>query len=198
MSHRVIAGFAKGRRLKPVPGDSTRPIMDRVKEALFSILGADVLDTVWLDLFAGTGAVGIEALSRGAAFVQFIDLERDATDTIKANLAATKMTEKAKVRRADALALLRLQPDKPYDYIYIAPPQWKELWKQALMALESNPEWIPPGTSVIVQIAPSEEAEITLRHLELEDRRKYGNTVLLFYVAVKPSEDTEQAGELDT
>ena len=69
MSHRVIAGSAKGRRLKMVPGNSTRPIMDRVKEALFSILSGDVPSAHVLDLFAGTGAVGIEALSRGAEYV---------------------------------------------------------------------------------------------------------------------------------
>ena len=76
MSHRVIAGFAKGRKLKLVPGDSTRPIMDRVKEALFSIIGQSILDTQFLDLFGGTGSVGIEALSRGAAHVTFVERDR--------------------------------------------------------------------------------------------------------------------------
>ena len=78
MSLRVISGTAKGRKLKDVPGDTTRPVTDMVKEALFNILAGDVLDSAWWDLFAGTGAIGIEALSRGAAFVRFSDLNRAA------------------------------------------------------------------------------------------------------------------------
>lgn len=73
MPIRVIAGAAKGRRLKMVPGDTTRPVMDRVKEALFNILGRGIVGSSFLDLFAGTGSVGIEALSRGAGRVVFID-----------------------------------------------------------------------------------------------------------------------------
>ena len=76
MSLRVIAGKAKGRKLSSVPGDTTRPITDRVKEALFNIIAGDVLDSNWWDLFAGTGAVGIEALSRGAASARFSDAKR--------------------------------------------------------------------------------------------------------------------------
>jgi 16S rRNA (guanine(966)-N(2))-methyltransferase RsmD len=82
----VIAGTAKGRKLKMVPGDSTRPIMDRAKEALFNILGARVRGCSFLDLFAGTGSVGIEALSRGAERVLFVDNNRLAIRTIRENL----------------------------------------------------------------------------------------------------------------
>ena len=83
MSLRVISGSAKGRILKSVPGDATRPITDRVKESLFNIISADAMDSNWWDVFAGTGAVGIEALSRGAAFCRFTDLSRAPIDTIK-------------------------------------------------------------------------------------------------------------------
>lgn len=86
MPIRVIGGIAKGRKLKPVPGGGTRPIMDRVKEALFSILGERVVEANFLDLYAGTGSVGIEALSRGAAHVTFVDNAKLAIQTIKANL----------------------------------------------------------------------------------------------------------------
>src|SRR5512142_3045504 len=88
---RVIAGSAKGRKLKSVPGDTTRPITDRVKEALFNIIGGDVIDSRWWDLFAGTGAVGIEALSRGAAYARFTDLNRAPVETVKSNLALCKL-----------------------------------------------------------------------------------------------------------
>src|SRR5512144_787278 len=128
LSLRVIAGSAKGRRLKSVPGDTTRPITDRVKEALFNIIGGDVLDSRWWDLFAGTGAVGIEALSRGAAFARFTDLNRAPIDTIKSNLATAGLNGRADVRRGDAFALLAAAPDDAFHYVYIAPPQFQEMW----------------------------------------------------------------------
>ena len=101
---RIIAGKARGMRLQDVPGDITRPITDRVKEALFNILGNDILDSSLLDLFGGTGSVGIEALSRGAEFVRFIDLNRAAIQVIRANLEHTHLAEHAQVVQSDAFA----------------------------------------------------------------------------------------------
>ncbi|MHB8933930.1 MAG: RsmD family RNA methyltransferase, partial [Bellilinea sp.] len=88
---RIIAGTARGTRLTAVPGDITRPITDRVKEALFNIVGADIIGASWLDLFAGTGSVGLEALSRGANYVRLNDLHRQAITTIKTNLTLTRL-----------------------------------------------------------------------------------------------------------
>lgn len=193
MSHRVIAGTAKGRRLKLVPGDTTRPIMDRAKEALFNILGLDIRDTIMLDLFAGTGSVGIEALSRGAAHVVFIDLDKAAIKTIYDNLKSTRLIDRATVRRMDAFTLLGGRPDRPYDYIYVAPPQYEGRWRQTLEALDKNPVWIPPGTMVIVQIDPKEAEVIALPHLELIDERRYGKTMLWFLMARDPADDTDDA-----
>lgn len=195
MPIRVIAGSAKGRRLKMVPGDSTRPIMDRVKEALFSILGRSIVDAAILDLFAGTGSVGIEALSRGAAHVTFVDLDRRAIETVRENLAATRFTDRATVRRADALALVKGKPDRQYDLIYIAPPQYKQLWVETMTALDASQAWLPDGTRVIVQIDPSERQDITLTRLTLTDERKYGKTLLLFYVADTTSDEDAQAAD---
>lgn len=195
MSIRVIAGTAKGRKLKLVPGDTTRPIMDRVKESLFNIIGRDILDATFLDLFAGTGSVGIEALSRGAKQVYFIDLERKAIQTIQDNLTLTRFTEQAVVRRSDALTLLQQPPPAKFDFIYIAPPQYKNLWLTALQTLDTNaPAWISEETQVIVQIDPSEVAEVSLRHLESDDQRRYGNTLLWFFMAREPqtSEDINE------
>ena len=180
MSIRVIAGSAKGRRLKLVPGESTRPIMDRVKEALFSIIGRDILDSTFLDLFAGTGSVAIEALSRGAARAVMIDNERRAIQTIKQNLAITGLSEKAVVRQADAFAYLQQPPDQVYNYIYIAPPQYKNLWVKALTSLDEHPAWMSDQTEVIVQIDPAEHQPIALKHWEVADERRYGNTLLVF------------------
>ncbi len=181
MSLRVISGSAKGRKLKSVPGDTTRPVTDRVKESLFNILGADVADSQWWDMFGGTGAVGIEALSRDAAFVRFTDLNRVPVDTIKANLAATGLASHAETRRADAFSLLVALPDKQFHYIYIAPPQYQELWSKALVALDENPNWLTEDGWAIVQISPKEYLDWQLRSLEEFDKRKYGTTLLIFY-----------------
>jgi 16S rRNA (guanine(966)-N(2))-methyltransferase RsmD len=181
MSLRVISGIAKGRKLKSVPGDTTRPITDRVKEALFNIIAGDVLDSTWWDLFAGTGAVGIEALSRGASFVRFTDLNREPVETIKFNLAHCKFSERAEVRRGDALAMLANTADRKFQNVYIAPPQYKEIWGQAVMALDKNPGWLTEDAWVIAQIHPREYRDLELNELEKFDERKYGSTLLVFY-----------------
>lgn len=181
MSLRVISGTAKGRKLKDVPGDTTRPVTDMVKEALFNILTGDVQDSVWWDLFGGTGAVGIEALSRGAAFVRFSELNRLPIETIKANLETTGFTSQAEIRRGDAFAMLSAPPDRVFDYVYIAPPQYKEMWSKALSLLDANPGWLSTETEAIAQIHPREYAELDLKNLLEFDQRKYGSTLLVFY-----------------
>jgi 16S rRNA (guanine966-N2)-methyltransferase len=181
MSSRVIAGQAKGRKLKSVPGNDTRPIMDRVKEALFSIIGPDIIDAHMLDLFAGTGAVGIEALSRGAEYVLFNEINRAAVRVIEDNLETTRLQAGAEIRSADAFELLKYPSETPFDYIYVAPPQYKGMWRKALETLDTTPAWIAPETSVIVQIDPKEQAAITLTHLRAYDERRYGNTLLWFF-----------------
>jgi len=92
---RVIAGKAKSRKLRSVPGDVVRPITDRVKESLFNILGDTIVDALFLDLFAGTGSVGIEALSRGARRAVFVERSRRAIETIKENLKITGLATQA-------------------------------------------------------------------------------------------------------
>lgn len=178
---RVIAGKARGIRLQDVPGDITRPITDMVKGALFNILGTETEGTAWLDLFGGTGSVGIEALSRGASFVRFVDLNRPAITTIRANLEKTRLAAGAEVVQSDAFTLLNRRPDRTFDFIFIAPPQYKDLWVQAMQALDANPGWLQPDTWVIVQIDPLEYQELSLTHLAEFEQRKYGNTLLVFY-----------------
>lgn len=181
MAIRVIAGTAKGKRLRMVPGDSTRPIMDRVKEALFSIIGSQIYDANFLDLFAGTGSVGIEAISRGAAHAMFSDLDRVAVKTIQENLSIAGFAENATVRRVDVLALLRQAPEYEFDFIYVAPPQYKGLWQKSLQALDENTAWMANDSVVIVQIDPAEKENISLQHLRPYDERRYGNTLLWFF-----------------
>ena len=177
---RVISGKAKGTRLKKVPGDSTRPIMDRVKENLFNLLG-DVSGERWLDLFAGTGQVGIEALSRGAAEVVFVDKVRPALRTIQANLQATKLTDQAVIVQMDAFAYLR-QIKRPFHLIYVAPPQYAGLWLDVLHMIDDNPSvYLTENGIAVVQIDPKEEETVILNQLHLFDSRRYGNTLLNFY-----------------
>jgi len=181
MSLRVISGRAKGRILKSVPGDITRPITDRVKESLFNIIGSDAIDSDWWDMFGGTGAVGIEALSRGAAFCRFTDSNRVPIETIKLNLTATRLVSRAEAKRADAFSLLASHPDRSFHYLYIAPPQYQEMWSQALTKLDSNLEWLEEDGWAIVQIHPKEYKPLDLNNLVEFDQRKYGSTLLIFF-----------------
>jgi 16S rRNA (guanine966-N2)-methyltransferase len=181
MSLRVISGTARGRKLKSVPGDTTRPVMDRVKEALFNILTDDVIDSNWWDLFGGTGAIGIEALSRGAAFVRFSDLNRAPVETIKENVGHCGFAKRAEVRKGDAFSMLSAQTDRKFEYIYIAPPQYHEMWVKALKLADENIGWLTDDGTVIVQIDPIEYQEIELKNLEETEQRKYGSTLIVFY-----------------
>lgn len=181
MPLRVISGKAKGRHLKDVPGDITRPVTDMVKQALFNILGSDVDESIWWDLFGGTGAIGIEALSRGASFVRFSELNRQPIETIKSNLETCGFSSQAEIRRGDAFAQLAAIPDRKFDYIYIAPPQYKEMWSRALLALDANISWLSDESWVMAQIHPREYTALILQNLEEIDQRKYGSTLLVFY-----------------
>lgn len=176
---RVIAGEAKGRALRAA-GAATRPITDRVKENLFNILGARVVGATVLDLFAGAGSVGIEALSRGARAATFVELDREALRAIRANLDATRLGDRARVVRLDAFRFIRHADAETFDLIYVAPPQYKGLWAETLHALDQHARLTARGI-VVAQIHPKEYQELALTNLELFDRRKYGSTLLCFY-----------------
>ncbi len=177
---RIISGSARGIRIESVPGDTTRPITDRVKEALFNIIGPDIVDSNFLDLFAGTGSVGIEALSRGAKKCLFLDLAPQAVITIKKNLERTHLAKNGFVRQMDAFHFLINPLEISFDYIYIAPPQYKGMWSKALELINSHPQLISEDGWVIVQIDPVEFSEFSFENLAEFDRRKYGSTLLLF------------------
>jgi 16S rRNA (guanine966-N2)-methyltransferase len=190
MSLRVIAGSARGMKLKPVPGDSTRPIMDRVKESLFNIIGEEIIDADFLDLFGGTGSVGIEALSRGANHSVFIELDKKALKTITDNLRHTKLKDRATVIHRNAYHVVEQPPERLYHYIYIAPPQYKDMWKHILEKIDNNVAWHHPESIVIVQIDPKEyDSDTELKHLDQYDQRKYGRTLLLFYEFIAHSDN---------
>lgn len=180
---RVIAGKAKGRKLTDVKGPGTRPITDRAKSALFSILSNDVQDAQFLDLFAGTGQVGIEALSRGAAHAVFVEHGSEAIRTIYTNLRLTRLEENAKVERVDVFRFLTGMP-MTFDYIYIAPPQYRQLWIKTLHQIDNMPAWLAEDSWAIVQINPVEYEPVELVNLQLFDQRTYGGVMLCFYSQV--------------
>lgn len=178
---RIISGTARGIRLLPVPGDTTRPVTDRVKEALFNIISTDIIDSCFLDLFGGTGSIGIEALSRGAKLCHFIEINSKAVSTIKENLVRTKTAERAKVFLADALKFVISPQPQIYDYIYIAPPQYKGLWKTALDRVDKNIRLLSDDGWVIVQIDPVEYEKMDLQSMSEFEQRRYGSTLLVFF-----------------
>ena len=179
---RVISGDAKGIRLAHVPGKSTRPITDQVKEALFNIFGDEIIEKSFLDLFGGTGAVGIEALSRGASFAVFLETNYRAYQVILQNLKTTALDPYATVLKKDAFIYLREDHEKSFDFIYIAPPQYEALWLKAMTLLDENPELLDPEGQVIVQIHPKEYIEDhTFDNFKVSEQRTYGDTMLVFY-----------------
>ena len=177
---RVVGGSARGTKLEAVPGDTTRPILDRVKTALFDILRPRLGDVRMLDLFAGSGSVGIEALSQGAQHCIFLDTARLAIETINQNLRATNLHSQAEVRETDAFRYLRHTSHR-FNLIYVAPPQYQALWVRALHDLAERPQLLSPGSLVVVQIDPDEYEALALASLRETQARKYGNTLLLFF-----------------
>lgn len=182
---RIIGGKARGRRIRSVPGEMTRPITDKVREALFNIIGTDIQGATLLDLFAGTGSVGIEALSRGAEYVCFVERNRQPITIIRENLKITGLEEGAVVTHMDAFVVLERPINHIYDYVYIAPPQYKEIWIRALKSLDTHIEWLSEDAWVIVQIHPIEykpiSEEMPIYNLIEFDQRHYGSTLLVFY-----------------
>lgn len=190
---RVVTGAAKGRKLKGPKTPGTRPIIDRVKTALFDILSWRIEDARFLDLFAGTGGVGIEALSRGAASATFIEMSMPVVKLIRENLGITGLSEHAEVLHMDSFKFLQNHaalagktagvPARAYDMIYVAPPQYQEMAAKALGMLDSSPLVADNGL-VIVQVHPKERTGVVavpLTRLVQTDERRYGSSLLLFY-----------------
>ena len=119
---RVISGKARSLKLKTIEGDSTRPTTDRIKETLFNIIGNQIYDAKFLDLFAGSGAIGIEALSRGAALCDFVDNNPKCINVIKDNLRFTQLEDNAFVTKSDVILFINTNKSKQYDIIFIDPP----------------------------------------------------------------------------
>lgn len=176
---RVIAGISKGHNLKTPDGLSTRPTADKVKGSLFSMLSGSIYGAKVLDLFGGSGALGIEALSRGAESCVFTDMRIDAVSCIKANLTHTKLAEKATVLKTDSLVYLASCTEK-FDIIFLDPPYNKGLAEKALAIIEQK-ELLTEDGLVSVERDESEAEIPGLLRLKCIKNKKYGRISLKIY-----------------
>lgn len=180
---RIIAGERRGAKLEAVPGMNTRPTADRVKEGLFNIIQMEIAsDTRVLDVFAGTGALGLEALSRGAKEAVFIEQAPQALAVLKRNIAKCRYEDRARVLKGDALSLLATLQGKQFDLILLDPPYQKNLYALVLFSvlkyhLLSDYGILVSEHSKTVPFSWDDE------RLNLYKSRSYGETVLNFFQA---------------
>lgn len=175
---RVTGGTGRGQRLKVPAGDRVRPTSDKVKQALFNILGDRVVDAVFLDLFAGAGGIGIEALSRGAARVVFVDESRDSLNMVKHNIEQTGFEEQSQAVLAKAGSFLK-KPSGPFDIVFLDPPYANEM--QPLLEQIAGAGILKPDAIVISEHFKKQSSPERAGGLTLTREAKYGDTVLAFY-----------------
>lgn len=180
---RVISGKARGTKLSSIESLSTRPTLDRVKESLFNIIQNNLKGGVVLDLFAGSGQLGIEALSRGADKAYLCDINRDAVKMIKQNLEKTKLKDKAVVINEDYKKALRtLNTNEKFDIIFIDPPYKEDIAVDSIIDIIHESRLKENG----IMIIETDEIERDLReinkieNIKIIDQRKYGRASLIF------------------
>ena len=178
---RVISGTAKGTKLKTIESNSTRPTLDRVKESLFNILQDKIKDKVVLDLFAGSGALGIEALSRGATKSYFCDNNYEAIKVIKENLTKTKLLDKAIIYNADYISAIKRVKEQ-LSIVFLDPPYKFDLAVKAIKELQKN-NLVTKDSIIIIEtdeINRDIEELQKMENIKIEDTRKYGRANLIF------------------
>ncbi len=182
---RVISGIAKGHKLKTIKGISTRPTTDRVKESLFNIISGMIPGAEVLDIFAGTGSIGIEALSRGADFAVFVDKSSECTRVIKENLVHTKLMDKASVITGDIFIILNKisKNNKKFDIIFLDPPYKKNLVVETLKCIEKNAIIKPEGI-IIAEHGFDDGVPDEIGGFTRYRCQKYGITVISFFKAM--------------
>lgn len=180
---RIITGTAKGMQLK-VP-HKARPIGDRAKSSIFSVIGPDIVGKRILDLYAGSGALGIEALSRGADYCLFVESDRYAVDDIKANLVKTKLEDKGKATRQKVLPFLDNYDEEPFDIVFADPPYvfYKDRKDRTQLLLEKIIAVIPSGGAIILK-HPAKLDPPQIEGLVLADQRKFGANTISMWVKV--------------
>lgn len=187
---RVISGQAKGKRLKAPSGMGTRPITDMIKEALFNVWGTKVQGSVLLDLFAGSGSVGIEALSRGAIRVVFVDNSGEAIKVIKENLQNCGFDKDTQVYRSDVLKALELlkRHGERFDLIYIDPPFTNDKIFDSVMVVLDTVDILKTDGIVVIRTPRKKTMPPTFNRLSVYQNRTYGESTLYYYC--RHEEDT--------
>ena len=187
---RVITGTLRGKRLITLEGESVRPTTDKTKEAIFSIIQFDIPNAEVLDLFAGSGAIGLEALSRGAEEAVFVENNKKAADCIEENIRFTKFTEESTLMRTDVLtALCQLEGRKYFDIVFMDPPYGKELEKEVLTYLATS-KLIDEDSLIIVEM--SDRTTFDYVHelgFTVEKLKKYKTNMHLFLKRAGQKED---------
>lgn len=174
---RVITGTARGRKLEQLVGDDVRPTTDRVKEAVFSIIQFDIEGRRFLDLFAGSGQMGIEALSRGAREAVFVDNRRESAAIVKRNLQTTKLGDNAKVVQMDSISYLNINKEK-FDFLFLDPPYGTGLLQAAL----AKAEGVMNETGLVICESPvNEELPQAVGEFVLHRTYKYGKIKITTY-----------------
>ena len=178
---RVISGCAKGHKLVAPQGMNTRPTTDRIKETLFNIISADVYGSKVLDVFCGSGAIGIEALSRNASVAYFVDNETEAVNALEQNLAHTKLKEKAIVLKLDAIdAIKRLgAKEEKFDIVFLDPPYTAGLYVPVLEAILMA--GILSKTGIIIAEQNAKDASPLITGIKLTKEKKFGITKMSFW-----------------
>ncbi len=174
---RVITGSARGRVLRTLEGEDVRPTTDRVKEAIFSIIQFEIEGRRVLDLFAGSGQLGIEALSRGAESAVFVDMSKDSLSTVKYNLEHTKLADRAKVVQTDAKSYLSLSRDR-FDIVFLDPPYASNLVVDSLKILSDK---VTYGGSVICETPLDTELPEQFGELKFYRNYRYGKIKITVY-----------------
>ena len=189
---RIIAGVFKGRRLAPVQG-RTRPTAAKVREAVFNILGPAVVGVRVLDLFAGTGALGIEAMSRGAVTAVFVEDHPEAVQALRRNLAGLGLQDRSRVWPLPvATALKKLAaPGDRFGLAFLDPPYGGGKALAALKALATL-DLLSPGAAVVVEHSRRDTLPEECGHLRLTEVRRYGDTQVAFYVAAESAKQEHE------
>jgi 16S rRNA (guanine(966)-N(2))-methyltransferase RsmD len=190
---RVIAGEYRGRRLDPIEGMDIRPTSDKVKGSLFNILGATVIDSSFLDLFGGTGGIGIEALSRGAKQVVFVDADIKSVKVLKGNLEHMNIKDAVEVLHMDySTAIGKLYRSKSeFNIIFIDPPYSIGVAQNALTEIDKNPILAEAGV-IIVEHDSKDEMPQVVGKLYMYRSKQYGKTILSFYCTRENSQQKEE------
>ncbi len=180
---RVIAGKYRSRRLVAPAGIQTRPTSDRLRETLFNVVAASVEDSAWLDLFAGTGAVGIEALSRGARSVHFVESSSRAVRTIRSNLAALEISQGFEVMEREAVTALRMLDAQVLacDFCFLDPPYRKLDDYEQVLSFLSQSRLLKPESLVIAEHDKHFDPGGVFGTLRRRRKLRQGDAVLSFY-----------------